>query len=326
MYLTNPEISQLKKNLMSKAFSNSRGSNRSTSLNTIDFNSAKISNIVSKEIKKIKNGEIGIRFEENIRKTLEFEYKWKSAEIPRHFYYRQIIYKRKIYYISFFLQIDAVNFLIKMDKESYKCLFVLKESDEVVLEIPENENIVQTKYSDKTFLIYPPKEFEADGIYQEFKWDELEFDGDEIKVLFDNTNFNEYPNSIIEVKLSAYKIDELIQQLKTDQIICEHMVNKNSVYIGFLNLTKSDFYSSGTYDYSEICGDMPCIIFGINNGTLCKRNITEQIDWKLIREFNSFRDEFKYFKEKFIPDMVEKLKNELKDYIHNEFISYISKL
>lgn len=74
MYLTNPEISQLKKNLMSKAFSNSRGSNRSTSLNTIDFNSAKISNIVSKEIKKIKNGEIGIRFEENIRKTLEFEY------------------------------------------------------------------------------------------------------------------------------------------------------------------------------------------------------------------------------------------------------------
>ena len=195
-----------------------------------------------------------------------------------------------------------------------------------MLEIPENENIVQTKYSDKTFLIYPPKEFEVDGIYQEFKWDELEFDGDEIKVLFDNTNFNEYPNSIIEVKLSAYKIDELIQQLKTDQIICEHMVNKNSVYIGFLNLTKSDFYSSGTYDYSEICGDMPCIIFGINNGTLCKRNITEQIDWKLIREFNSFRDEFKYFKEKFIPDMVEKLKNELKDYIHNEFISYISKL
>ena len=183
-----------------------------------------------------------------------------------------------------------------------------------------------TKYSDKTFLIYPPKEFEVDGIYQEFKWDELEFDGDEIKVLFDNTNFNEYPNSIIEVKLSAYKIDELIQQLKTDQIICEHMVNKNSVYIGFLNLTKSDFYSSGTYDYSEICGDMPCIIFGINNGTFCKRNITEQIDWKLIREFNSFRDEFKYFKEKFIPDMVEKLKNELKDYIHNEFISYISKL
>ena len=147
-----------------------------------------------------------------------------------------------------------------------------------------------SKYSDKTFLIYPPKEFEADGIYQEFKWDELEFDGDEIKVLFDNTNFNEYPNSIIEVKLSAYKIDELIQQLKTDQIICEHMVNKNSVYIGFLNLTKSDFYSSGTYDYSEICGDMPCIIFGINNGTLCKRNITEQIDWKLIREFNSFTE------------------------------------
>ena len=54
MYLTNIEIIKLKKNLMSTATSKSRGNNRSnTGLNTISTNSAKISQIVSKEIKKI---------------------------------------------------------------------------------------------------------------------------------------------------------------------------------------------------------------------------------------------------------------------------------
>ena len=60
---------------------------------------------------------------------------------------------------------------------------------------------------------------------------------------------------------------------------------------------------------------MPCIIFGINNGTFCERNITEPIDWKLIRDFY-------FFKEKTISNIVEKL-NELKEYIHNEFINYL---
>ena len=92
------------------------------------------------------------------------------------------------------------------------------------------------------------------------------------------------------------------------------MVSKNAVYIGFVNLTKSDFDASENYDYSEICRDMPCIIFGINNGTFCERNITEPIDWKLIRDF-------RFFKEKTIPNIIEKLKNELKEYIHNEFIN-----
>ena len=317
MYLTNIEIIKLKKNLMSTATSKSRGNNRSnTSLNTISTNSAKISQIVSKEIKKIKNGEIGVRFEENIRKTLELEYNWKMADTPRHFYYRKIIYKGKSYYISPFLHIKAVNFIIKMDKENYSCKFVLKERDEIVLEITENENVIEKKYDGKSFVIYPPKEFEIDGLFQDFNYEELEFDENEVKILFDNTNFNEYKYCIIEIKLNANKIEELIQQLKTDKIIIDNMVSKNAVYIGFVNLTKSDFDASENYDYSEICRDMPCIIFGINNGTFCERNITEPIDWKLIRDF-------RFFKEKTIPNITEKLKNELKEYIHNEFINYL---
>ena len=93
MYLTNIEINQLKKDLTSTTASNPIDNNISnTSQNTININSDKISDIVSEEIRKIKNGEISVRFEENIRKTLELEYNWQVADIPRHFYYRQIIY------------------------------------------------------------------------------------------------------------------------------------------------------------------------------------------------------------------------------------------
>ena len=70
MYLTNIEISHLKKNLMSTAAPNSRGNNRSNTSLNISINSTKISQMVSKEIKKIKNSKIGVRFEEYIRKTL----------------------------------------------------------------------------------------------------------------------------------------------------------------------------------------------------------------------------------------------------------------
>ena len=167
MYLTNIEINQLKKDLTSTTASNPIDNNISnTSQNTININSDKILDIIGKETRKTKNGEISVRFEENIRKTLELEYNWQVADIPRHFYYRQIIYKGKSYYISPFLQINAVTFIIKMDKENYSCQFVLKEGEIIILEITENNHETQQIYNGKTFVIYTPKEYEVDGIYQ----------------------------------------------------------------------------------------------------------------------------------------------------------------
>ena len=112
------------------------------------------------------------------------------ADTPRHFYHRQIIYKGKSYYISPFLKINAVTFIIKMNKENYSCQFVPKERDEIVLEITQNENVIQKKHDGKSFIIYPPKEFEIEGLYQAFNYDELEFEENEVKILFDDTNFN----------------------------------------------------------------------------------------------------------------------------------------
>ena len=331
MYLTNIEINQLKKNLMSTTVYNRRSSStRNTSNNTISNSTAKISDIVSKEIKKIKNGETGVRFEENIRNTLELEYNWLPSDIPRKFYYRQITFNNKNYYISFFIQIDAKDFIIKMDEKN-SCLFI--ERNTIKLEINESKNMIEAHFRNKVFKIYPPMEIELDGVYQNFNYDELDFNQSEVQILFDNTNFTEYDYSIIEIKLNQNKIMELIQQLKADKIIMNNALSNSVVYIGFVNMTKNDNILYQNLDFSHICGDMQCIIFGINNGIFCERNITEPIDWKLVKEFYDFREEFYAFKEEFhafkeefhafkekiMPCIIEEIKKELKNYIHDEF-------
>ena len=133
--------------------------------------------------------------------------------------------------------------------------------------------------------------------------------------------------------MNQNKIMELIQQLKADKIIMNNALSNSVVYIGFVNMTKNDNILYQNLDFSHICGDMQCIIFGINNGIFCERNITEPIDWKLVKEFYDFREEFYAFKEEFhafkeefhafkekiMPCIIEEIKKELKNYIHDEF-------
>ena len=47
---------------------------RNAANNTENYSADNISTIVTKEIKKTKNGDIGLLFKENIRKTLEIKY------------------------------------------------------------------------------------------------------------------------------------------------------------------------------------------------------------------------------------------------------------
>ena len=70
MYLTNCETYQLKTDLMPRSVHSRNGIGRSTIFNSENYSVAKISDIVAKE-KKIKNGEIGVRY----------------------FYYREVIFK-----------------------------------------------------------------------------------------------------------------------------------------------------------------------------------------------------------------------------------------
>ena len=88
IYLNQEEIIQLNKDLIPKR------TNRSSIADT-----SSLSTLVSQEVKKILNNKIGTIFENNIRKALEIEYNWKISDIPRKFFYREIIFKGKTYII-----------------------------------------------------------------------------------------------------------------------------------------------------------------------------------------------------------------------------------
>ena len=88
IYLSKEEIIQLNKDLMSKRINRSSSADNSS-----------LSILVSQEVKKTVNRIICPIFENNIRKTLEIEHNWIISDIPSHFFYREIIFKRKSYII-----------------------------------------------------------------------------------------------------------------------------------------------------------------------------------------------------------------------------------
>ena len=99
----NSEILQLKMNLMGINEPKNRYSiidSEEKHLSNISH-SSKISDIVEKEISKKVNGQIGIKFEDNIRKSLEINLDWREGKIKRKFFYRGISLKnqKKIYYM-----------------------------------------------------------------------------------------------------------------------------------------------------------------------------------------------------------------------------------
>ena len=340
MYSTNDEIKQLQADLMSRSTTYSFRTNarRNAANNTENYSADNISTIVTKEIKKTKNGDIGLLFEENIRKTLEIEYNWKNAFIPRHFFYREIIFKEKHYYLSPFRGIDAKGFSIFMNPHNKDCQFINKSQKEVDLFIKEKEKISNVTYQNKEFIIGPPKEIEVDGIYENFNYNKLQFNDNEIEILFDNTHINKYNYAVVEIKLNANKIRELFGQLKADKNIFSKFVENNNaiIYLGFVNITKNDIDMLEDLNLSKICGDLPCIIFGVKDGTFCDRIITNPIDWKLVNQFYSFQNEIKESVKKgmegtkqFMEDKIENInefvQNEvesIKDYVKKELVNF----
>ena len=307
MYLTQSEINQLQKDLMSS----NKSLARTAPISTSDNSSDRISDLVIKEVEKEINDDIGLLFEENIRKTLEIEYNWKLSYIPRKFFYRDIKFKGKIYLLSPFCQIEAKSFWLCINPENNVCQFINKSNKQVKKEIGDNENVQNITFENRIFTIGPPKEVSFAGLFANFDFEKLPFDKEEVEILFDNTNFNDYNFAVIEIKLNAFKIKELIDQLKEDRNIMSKIIENNAIYLGFINITRKDYQFVKNINFSEYCGDCNCILFGIKNGIFCKRNITYPVDWKLVSQFYSFKKEIK--------EEIENTKKELKELINEVF-------
>lgn len=301
IYLSPDEIIQLSKDLMS---------NRKNRSSSADISG--ISSIVSQKVKRTVNAEIGPIFENNIRKTLEIEYNWKCSDIPRHFFYREILFKEKIYIIYQNQNVAGKNFIFKFDPKTKNCLIINKYDNSIIDKITEKKESYYLTIDGKFFNISEPKEIEIDGIFQDSEFEPSSFCQDEIKILYNNVPSLEYKYAIMEVKLNANRLIELINQLKKDYNIMKKIITQNVIFLGFICLNDNDYGEIKKYKFSEICGNFQCLILGVKNGIFSERKLTFPIDWKIVSQFYNFKEEFK----KELNDVKKNL-NDIKEEIKN---------
>ena len=268
-YLTDAEIIKLKGELMSKA----------SKLKTI-------SDLISDEIKQDKNNDKGKNFENNIRLALKNQYNWKISDIPRHFFYRKIIYKNKEYIICPFQNIEAKKFFINFDESDYSCVIIEKGTNKEILKINDNNNNSIARIPNKDFIVESPKEIEIDGIFNIDHFNLTDFDPEEIEIIFNNTENKDYKYCIIEVKYNKNKINNLIAQLRKDKEVLEKIIiHEDILFLGFVNVN----HNEDAYVDINTVGDLECLVLGIQNEIFCERNIAYPIDWKLISEFKEIK-------------------------------------
>ena len=286
IYLNEEEIIQFNKDLISKRINMSSSADNSS-----------LSTLVSQEVKKTVKRIIGPLFENNIIKTLEIEYNWKISDITRHFFYREVIFKRKSYIIYQNQNVVGKNFIFKFDPETQNCLIVNKNDNTIIKEITEKEDCLNLMINKKIFNISQPKIIEIDALFKDSKFEISSFSLDEIEILFNNVLSLEYKYAIIEIKLSANKLIDLINQLKNDYNIMKNIISQNTIYFGFICLNDNDYGEIKKYKLSEICSNFQCLILGIKNGIFSERKLTNAIDWKLVSQFYEFKKELHDIKE-----------------------------
>ena len=290
-YLTDEQINTLKIELMSKT----------TGLKSL-------SDIILDAIKMDKNREKSHHFENNIRLSLQNYYNWKISSIPRDFFYRKIIYKKKDYIICPSQIIETENFSIKFDEKDHSCFVIEKDKNTKIFETRENSNIIMEIFN-KKFIVEPPKEIETDGIFNINQFNIKDFDPNEITIIFNNIENKDFKCCVIEVKYNKNKIDELIAQLNRDKEVLEKITDKDILYLGFVNLKENE---KAYVDINTI-GNLECLVLGINNEIFCGNNIAYPINWKQINDYQILQKEF------------ETVKNEFKT-VQNEFKTVQTKL
>lgn len=271
IYYNSEEIITLKKNLMEHSHSSSQSNCYPKSL--------------SDAIRQIKNEEIELIFEKNLRNLLQTQLQWKIGEIPRKFNYREIEIGE---IIKIFTAGKSEDITIGAD--IYKFSMLQNESIEIknidgnenTFTVPKKEQM-RLKFSKKInvrIFISEIKNIEIDGSFQINNFDLNSFDPNEVVVLYKGikniNDFNTFNYIVMEAKLNPKKLLGMINQLKKDKFVIEKLYKKKVLYIGFINSAVLEI------DISKEITDINFLILGIKYSQLFKRAITEFYDWKLI--------------------------------------------
>ena len=271
-YLNANQINKLKKDLMPK-----------------HKNSGANSSISSSEYYKMKNKEVGIHFEENIRNILMLNYGWKKKEINRKLLYCYIKYDGNSNLITnieekkLTISETIVTFRIN-DNKSLDIIF----DNNNIIKIKKQKESQQTILG-KTVIITERKDMENDGWFNLNNFDIKKFDKNEICEIYKTIEPGKIKKAkqvIIESKLNKNKVNELLFQLNRDKKIIEKIENiqkDNILYMGFINaksINIQDFINNVIPKYQ----DLKFILFGIKNEFFGKRKVTEFYDWELIKD------------------------------------------
>ena len=243
--------------------------------------------------KRFKNADIRKIFETNIRQALIVKYNWKIKKIERQFFYRELFHDKTLDYIivnkSQKIKIRNEIFIFKLLKDQ---LIISKDNNtELKMDIPIKEReIMEFPIINERIKISAQKEIEFDRIFKNKNIDFSKF-SEEVEIIYSNLedkNINDFNYIITEIKLSANRVDDLIAQIKKDKNIMENILNKKILFVGFINDTKIKF------NIEEKIKDIDFILFGLKNGKLTKRDMTQYIDWETIKELDYTIKVFNY--------------------------------
>ena len=245
------------------------------------------SSISSSEYDKMKNKEVGLYFEENIRNILMLNYGWKNKQINRKLLYCYIKCDNDSYLIT---NINETKLTISNKKVTFKInenksLDII--NDNKVIKI-KNQEETKTTIVGKEFIITERKDMENDGFFELNNFDTNIFDKNEICEIYKNIkpdDIKKAKQAIIESKLNKNKVNELLLQLKRDKLIYEKVEERQKdsiIYIGFINsksINKHEFLKNIIPNFK----DLKFILFGIKNSIFGKRKVTEFYDWEGIK-------------------------------------------
>ena len=217
-YLNADEIKKLKFGLMSKDKRSSKAMNNSNSFSSYILNKDENNSTLSSEYYKIRNGEIGLDLEENIRNILFFDYNWKRGFINRKFNYREIIYKGQNNVLitgrEIVLKIKNKNINFKLNNNKSLDIITPEESTEIS---GPNETFV-IKYNEK-IILKEINEVEIDGIFNITNFNISIFNNQEVSIIYNNVKDEKIKNftqAVVEIKLSKNKFKDLVEQLNND--------------------------------------------------------------------------------------------------------------
>ncbi len=248
--------------------------------------------IISETVHQATNEKVGKIFENNLIELLKSELKWTIGEIPRSFFYRELLVGTKIEIVSSFknkiIKFGDIDYEFQiLEDESIKIQDVNENEREITIPKDESKTVTHS-ITKKKIIISVSKKIEMDGSFNISNFSLNLFNNNEIMVHYNGiSNFSSYNYAITEAKLNQKKIKEMIAQLKKDKFVTKKISDKNILFIGFIS---SDHLED---DISKEVEGSNLLILGINNCHLFKREVTKYYDWEIFKEIKNELNEIK---------------------------------